>query len=129
MSKLKQFAKYILMIIGMFLFTLVLEFISLNANYSDITYIGAIPEQVSIEKAETTKKNCRIYGYVYNNDNEDVNNKYLKISVYDSNNDVLMTEYLKITDVEYGEKKLFKAYFNVEKVSTYSLSIVEEEGV
>ena len=63
MKKLGVFAKYILGVIGIYLLTSILVFIGFNLNYSEITLKGELPEQVSIEKAEATKSDGRIYGY------------------------------------------------------------------
>ena len=124
---LKRILKYILMIIGMYLFTGVLIFIGFNASYSKIESIGEISGDISIEKAEATKKDVRIYGYVSNSEAYEVNGKFIKITVYDINSSILTTEYLKIHDVEKNSKKLFKARFNVDNAKTYSISIVENE--
>ena len=128
MSTLKQFAKYILLIISIYLLTSVLIFIGLNVNYSDITLKGNLPEQISIEKAEATKSDGRIYGYISNSEDNNVNDKYIQISVYSSDDELLTTEYLKIDSVSYGEKKLFKFSFTVDNANSYSISIVDEEN-
>lgn len=128
MSKLKQFGKYILMIIGIYLLTSVLVFIGFNANYSKITLKGEVPEQISIEKAEATKSQGRVYGYISNSVDNNVNGKYIKVSIYDVDDELLTTEYLKIDDVNYGDKKLFKATFNVDNANSYSISIVNEDS-
>lgn len=127
MSTLKQFAKYILWIIIAYLFTSFFVFISLNSGYSDISLKGEIPEQISIEKAEATKTNGRVYGYISNEKGNNVNDKYLKISVYNSSSELLTTKYLKIDGIKYGEKKLFTARFNAKETNSYSISIVDEE--
>lgn len=128
MSTLKQFAKYILLIIGIYLLTSVLIFIGLNVNYSDITLKGNLPEQISIEKAEATNSEGRIYGYVSNSEENNVNGKYIQISVYSSDDELLTTEYLKIDSVSYGEKKLFKFSFTVDNASSYSINIVDNNN-
>ena len=129
MDRLKQFARYILIIIGIYVITGVLIFIGFNVNYSDINVKGDTPEQITIKKAEATKHEGRIYGYVSNNENNNINGKYIKISVYDSTNELLTTEYLKINDVKYGENKLFRSKFVADKISSCSISIVDKENV
>lgn len=127
MSTLKRFAKYILIIIGVYLLTFFLVFVSLNSGYSNISLKGEIPKQISIEKAEATKTNGRVYGYISNEKGNNVNDKYLKISVYNSTSELLTTKYLKIDGIKYGEKKLFTARFNAKGTNSYSISIVDEE--
>ena len=128
MSTLKRFAKYILMILGMYFLTTILVFFSLNMSYSDINLKGEIPEQISIEKAEATKSSGRVYGYISNQKENNVNNKFLKISVYDASSKLLTTKYLKIDGIKYGERKLFTAIFNAKGTESYSISIVDNEN-
>ena len=127
MDTMKKFAKYVLLVIGGYLLTGLLIFIGFNVNYSEISIKDNLPEQITIAKAEATSKQGRIYGYVSNSEENNVNGKYIKISVYDSNNEILTTEYLKIQDVEYDKEKLFKSKFTANDVSSYSISIVDEE--
>ena len=127
MDTLKKFAKYVLLVIGGYLLTGLLIFIGFNVNYSEISIKDNKPEQISIVKAEASKHEGRVYGYISNNKENNVNGKYIKISVYDSNNEILTTEYLKIQDVEYDKEKLFKSKFTANDVSSYSISIVDEE--
>jgi hypothetical protein len=127
MSKLKEFGKYILLIIGVYLLTSVLVFIGFNVNYSKIMLNGELPTQISVEKAEATGTSGRIYGYVSNSEDDDVNGKYIKISIYNSEEELLETEYLKIDSVDYGDKRLFKSNFNVNNATSYSISIVNNE--
>lgn len=128
MSTLKTFAKYILMIVGMYFLTMILIFISFNINYSDINLKGELPSQVSIEKAEASESKGRVYGYIENIKDNNVNNKFLKISVYDKSSELLTTKYLKIDGVKYGDKKLFTALFNAKDSAYYSISIVDKEN-
>ena len=127
MSTLKRFAKYILMIIIVYFLTMFLVFVSLNSGYSNISLKGEVPMQISIEKAEATKTNGRVYGYISNEKGNNVNDKFLKISVYNSSSELLTTKYLKIDGIKYGEKKLFTARFNAKESDSYSISIVDEE--
>ena len=128
MDQLKRISKYILLIIITYVGTAIFIFIGFNVNYSSISLRGTLPEEISIEKAEATKSDGRIYGYVSNNRDNNVNGKYIKISVYDINKELLTTEYLKINDVSYGQRKLFKSKFSVKEAKSYSVSIVENEN-
>ena len=127
METLKKFLKYILMVIGMYVFTAILIFIGFNLNYSKIANIGGIPSEISIEKAESSKCDGRIYGYISNEKGNNVNGKYIKTVIYDINSGELTTQFLKINGVEYGTKKMFKIRFNVDGAKMYSISIVDSE--
>lgn len=123
MSKIKKYIKYILFIILGVLLTNVLIFIGFNVNYKNIDLKGTLPEQISIEKAEATNTEGRVYGYVLNNQDNDLNGKYIQIIVYDSNGDAIEVKQLEITGLD--DKKMFQAYFNEDNIKSYSIDIVE----
>ena len=128
MKNLKLFGKYILIVIAIYVISTILIFIGLNINYSDITLNDSLPEQISIEKAEATSTDVRIYGYISNTGDYDLVGSYIKVSIYDSEGEILTTEYLKIDGVSRYDEKLFKVNSNVDNASSYSISIVDTEG-
>ena len=128
MKSMKTFAKYVLLIIAIYVLTAVLIFIGFNINYSDITIQNSLPNQVSIEKAEATKTDARIYGYIANTAENNVNGKYLKLTVYDEENNILSIEYLKIEGIGINDQKLFRANFTADGVDSYSIEIVDSEN-
>ena len=99
------------MIVGIYVFTAIVVFIGFNLNYKSIDCNNSFPEQISIEKAEATSKEGRIYGYVSNIKENNINGKYIKVEIYNTNNEKDGIQYLKINDVKYGEKKMFKVFF------------------
>lgn len=127
MDRMKTFAKYVLMALGLYIFTGILVFIGFNLNYKNIDCNNNLPEQISIEKAEATSTEGRIYGYVTNLKENNVNGKYIKVEVYNIDNEKDEIQYLKIDDVKYGEKKMFKAYFKTDDAKYCSISIVDSE--
>ena len=114
MDRMKTFGKYAFWGIALYLLTLVFTFIGFNINYKDINFNILTPEQISIEKAEATSSEGRVYGYVSNIKENNINGKYIKIEIYNENNEKDEIQYLKIQDVKYGEKKLFKASFKTD---------------
>ena len=128
MDRLKTFGKYALMIIGMYLFTSFLIFVNFNINYKDITTNNDLPDQITIAKAEARKTEGRIYGYVKNERDNNVNGKYIKVEIFNLNNERLYLQYLRIDDVSYDEQKMFKVFFNVDNAKLYNISLVESES-
>ena len=126
MSNLKKYAKYILFIIGGYILTNFLIFVGFNASYKNIRLKSNLPQQVSIDKAEATKTQARIYGHVQNKDNN-LKGKYIKISVFNSSNEKIGTDYLKIDNLGFNENKLFIKTFTSDKASSYEISIVDSE--
>ena len=125
MSDLKKDLKIVLLVIAGFLLTGFLIFVGFNVNYKPIELKSELPNQISIEKAEATKVQARVYGYVDNSGNNNLNGKFIKVSVF--NNEQVETKFLKIENLEKNERKLFKALFNVKKVNSYSIDIVDSE--
>ena len=128
MDRLKTFGKYALMVIGMYLFTSFLIFVNFNINYKDITTNNDLPDQITIAKAEARSDEGRIYGYVKNESDNNVNGKYIKVEILNSYNERIYLQYLRINDVKYDEKKMFKVFFNVENAKFYNISLVETEN-
>ena len=126
MSNLKKYLKYILLIIFGYILTSVLVFIGFNSNYSPITLQGNLPEQMSIEKAEAISSEARIYGYIENKQENNVNGKYIVATIYNSENEIIAVESLEISGVDYGTRKLFRMNINVKNATSYSMEILEE---
>ena len=128
MDRMKTFGKYALMVVGLYLFTAIAVFIGFNLNYKNIKCNNQYKEQISIEKAEATNTNGRIYGYVSNLKENNVNGKYIKVEIYNEDNEKDEIQYLKIQDVKYGEKKMFKVFFKVENAKYCNIYIVDNEN-
>lgn len=126
MSYLKKYWMYIKNILIFWAIVAILMFVGLNANYHNIEKVGELPSSISVEKAEATSKAVRIYGYVSNNDDIDVNGMYIKVFAYDENDKLVHTENLEIKGVEKDGKKLFRAKFLAYDVKKYSINIVNE---
>ena len=125
MTDLNKDFKIILLVVGGFLLTGILIFIGFNVNYKPIELKSELPSVITIEKAEATKVQARVYGRIKNTDKNDLNGKYIKVSVLNSNNEKIATEFLKIENLGKEENKLFRAIVNAEKVSGYTIDLVE----
>ena len=125
MTDLNKDFKIILLVVGGFLLTGILIFIGFNVNYKPIELKSELPSVITIEKAEATKVQARVYGRIKNTDKNDLNGKYIKVSVLNSNNEKIATEFLKIENLGKEENKLFRATVNAEKVSGYTIDLVE----
>jgi len=129
MDRIKTFAKYALMVIGLYILTSVLVFVGFNLNYKNISCNNKLPEQISIEKAEATSTTGRIYGYVTNLKENNLNGKYIKVEIFNSNNEKDEVQYLNIEDVKYNEKKMFKVFFKTDNAKYCNINIVDNDNV
>lgn len=127
MSDLKKDAKIVLLVVAGFLLTSFLIFVGFNSNYKPIRLSQELPQQITIEKAEANKDQGRVYGYVYNSNESDLNGKYLKISVYNSKDEIIATEYLKIENLQSNEKKLFRSNFNAKNAKSFDINIIDNK--
>ena len=125
MATMKKIARYVLLLVGAYVLTGILVFIGMNANYSKIELKSDLPSQISIGKAEAKKNTGRIYGYVKNSKENNINGKSIKAVIYDDNNQIIATETLKINDVKYNEEKLFRIHFYADNAKYYFINIVD----
>lgn len=125
MTDLKKDIKIVLLVVGGFLLTSFLIFIGFNVNYKPIELKSELPNVITIEKAEATKVQARVYGRIRNTEESDFNGKYIKVSLFNANNENISTEYLKIENLGKDENKLFRATFNVEKAKSYTVDLVD----
>ena len=128
MTDLNKDLKIVLLVATGFLLTGFLIFIGLNVNFKPIELKYELPNQISIEKAEAIKVQARVYGYVQNSEESNLNNKFIKVSIFDSKGENVDTKYLKIENLNKNEKKLFKVWFNKKDVKSYAVDIVNSEG-
>ena len=125
MTDLNKDIKIVLLVIGGFLLTSFLIFVGFNVNYKPIELKSELPSVITIEKAEATKVQARVYGRIRNTEESDFNGKYIKVSLFNANNENISTEYFKIENLGKDENKLFRATFNAEKARSYTIDIVD----
>lgn len=128
MGTIKKFAKYILWIALFWLFTDILIFFGLNANYDKLktSSNSDIPSQVEVEKAEATLVNGRIRGKIKNDGEEDLNGKLMKVDLYSPRDVLLGTKYMEISDLEKGAEDEFELFFKAQDVDHYDISFVDK---
>lgn len=125
MTDLKKDIKIVLLVLGGYLLTNFLIFVGFNVNYKAIELKSELPSVIKIEKAEAKKMQGRVYGRITNTEENDLNGKYIKVAVFNAKNENIATEYLKIENLQKDEEKLFRATFNAEKATSYTIDIVD----
>ncbi len=126
MSDLKKYAKYIIWILLFYLFTQLLIFIAFNSNYKTIKLRENLSEQISVQKAEATKSNVKIYGKIKNLETNNLNGKYIQVVVFDINDNRITDNYTKIENLELNEEKQFQISFSAKNAKSYEMNIVEK---
>lgn len=127
MGRLKTFRKYILWIVGFYIFSMLITYIAFNATYKNINSVTQVPENVNIVLAQATKVNGRIYGEVTSTEENNLNGKYLRVRIFTGNYNFAGTRYIKIENVEQNIPKKFEVNFKVENIKYYAIDLIDEQ--
>lgn len=127
MNRLKTFGIYVLILVIFFIFSNILITIGLNSSYTNINSKGDIPKQVTIEKAQATSMNGRIFGTITNSTDDDISGKYLEIKFYSERDVFLGKSYIQINNLKGTNTQDIELYFKLQEVNYYTVNIVEEK--
>lgn len=123
---MKTFFKYILAIIIFFFFSNFLIYMSLETTYQNIGRKDNL-QQVTIYQAQATKVNGRIKGTIYNDANNKITDRYLKIDLYSERGNLLGTKYIDLLGIRENETRNLEVYFKIQDVDYYEISFTEEK--
>ena len=126
MDRMKTFLKYILAIIIFFFFSNFLIYMSLETTYQNIGRKDNL-QQVTIYQAQATKVNGRIKGTIYNDSNNLITDRYLKINLYSERGNLLGTKYIDLLGIRENETRNLEVYFKIQDVDYYEISFTEEK--
>ena len=126
MDRMKTFLKYILAIIIFFFFSNFLIYMSLETTYQNIGRKDNL-QQVIIYQAQATKVNGRIKGTIYNDANNKITDRYLKIDLYSERGNLLGTKYIDLLGIRENETRNLEVYFKIQDVDYYEISFTEEK--
>lgn len=126
MDRLKIFIKFTFCLIAFFIFSELMINVNIETTYQNIGRKDNI-SQVSIYQAQATKVNGRIKGDIYNNSENKINSKYLKIDLYSERNNFLGTKYIDISNLREDETRNFEVYFKVQDVDFYEVKFTDEK--
>ncbi len=124
MDKIKKYILYIVLIALFALFSNFLIAVGLNSNYKEIERRQDNLSQVEVVQAEATKVNGRIRGIINNKENK-IEHKYLKIEFFTERNINMGSKYIEINHDQ--EEMPFEAFFKLNNVSSYKISVVDEK--
>lgn len=128
MDRIKTFGKYIIWIILFYIFSNILIFIGLNSTYKKMYAMTEINnDQIEVKRAESTLVNGRIRILIKNNEENDLNGKYLKISIYADNKMLMGNKYIDISDLGKTETREFNTYYKFEHTKYYDISITDKK--
>lgn len=126
MDRMKTLMKYVLWGIIFFVFSNIIINFTLKTTYQDIERKDNL-EQVNINEAQATKINGRIKGTIYNNTENKITNKYLRIDLYSERNIFLGSRYIDVASMRDDETRNFEVYFKVQDVDYYVMNFTDEK--
>ena len=126
MGRLKTFRTYIVLIIVFYLFTMIITFIGLNATYKNINLTEDLPEGLSINLAQATSVNGRIYGEVLSSEQNNLEGKYIKVDIFTKKGNDMGTKYIKIENTNINEPKKFAVFFTADNIKYYTIEVLDD---
>lgn len=126
MDRMKTLLKYALWIILFYIFSNLMIYLNIETTYQNIGRKDNI-EQITIYPAQATKINGRIKGTIYNNAENKITNKYLKIDLYSERDNYLGSKYIDVSNMRDNETREFEIYFKVQDVEYYEIKFTDEK--
>lgn len=129
MDRVKTLLKYALWVILFFIFSEILINIGLNSSYKKMERRDEI-SQVEITEAKSTLVNGKVKGIITNSEEDYLTGKYVRIDYYSKRDILVGTKYIEINTTENNRTQDFSTYFELQEVTSYEVSIVDqkEEG-
>ena len=128
MSRLKTFGKYILMIVGFYIFSTILSIGFISTTYNEMEE-NIYPDSsilVKIEEAKSTFVNGYIKGNIKNNTGSDIQSKYVKIELLSKKGNEILTKYIQIDELKAGETKNFTINFEAENIKSFNVKVTDD---
>ena len=126
MDRMKTFLKYAIWLILFFIFSEFLINVGLNSSYKDIKRRDNI-EQVQITEAQATLVNGKVKGTITNLEEDYLTGKYVRIDYYSKRDVLVGTKYIPIETTENNKTQNFNTYFELQDVTSYEISIVDNK--
>ena len=126
MDRMATFLKYAIWIVLFFIFSEFMIKLNLETNYNALGRKDNIA-QVKVYQAEATRVNGRIKGNIFNDENNKIENIYLKIDYYSTNNNLLGSKYIDVSNMRDNETRNFEAYFKLNDVKYYEMKFVNKK--
>lgn len=128
MSRMKKFLIYLLLIVGFYIFSDFASFAYIKTTYQDLNKftIEAPNPKVRIFESKSTYINGYIKGTLLNNEEQMIENKYVKFEFFSERDIYLGKKYIKIDKLAPNEEKDFEVKFNIENVNHYKVTLADE---
>lgn len=132
MKRMKTFLTYLLLLLGFFVVSLILEDGLLMKMYANITgntngtYGVSSGFQIEMVDSRATNVNGYLRFKIKNTTGHFIEKCYVKIDLYSKQNLLAATKYFEINDFEANEEKKFELKFKANEISRYEITMTEE---
>ena len=127
MDRVKTLLKYALWVVLFFIFSEFLINIGLNSSYKKMERRDNV-SQVQITEAKSTLVNGKVKGTITNSQEDYLTGKYVRIDYYSKRDILVGTKYIAIETTENNKTQDFNTYFELQEVTSYEVSIVDQKG-
>ena len=131
MDRVKQLMTYVLLLVGFFILSIILENGLIAAMYAPIdglasgSYTTSDGLAVTVTDARATRVNGYMKVKVKNTTGRDIEKCYVKMDLYNKYG-LVATEYVEVEDFKANEERNFDVSFNGNEIDRYEVSLVEE---
>ena len=126
MDRMKTLTKYVLWLILFYIFSNLMIYLNIETTYQNIGRKDNL-SQITVYQAQATKINGRIKGTIYNDAENKITNKYLRIDLYSERGNFLGSKYIDVSNMRDNETREFEIYFKVQDVDYYEMKFVDEK--
>lgn len=125
MKRLKTFLIYGLIIAGFWFLSNLLIYLAINGTYK-ATEARILQETpiINVAESKATYVNGYVKGNIYNNTNEMINGKFLKIDLYSPRDVLLGTKYVRIENLDAKKTQDFEMWYKFTDVRYCNISVV-----
>lgn len=126
MKRLKTFLLYVLAIIGLWIFSDIIIYISINGTYKyKEAKIYTTSPEIIVGQNKATYVNGYVRGGIKNNTDGIINGKYLKIDMYSQRDVKLGTKYVEINNLQPNEYRDFEMWYKYTGVEYVTLTTTD----
>lgn len=128
MNRLKTFGKYILMLVGFYIFSTILSigFIATTYNQMEANIYPDSSIVVKVDEAKSTFVNGHIKGKITNSTKTDIQSKYIKFELLSKKGNEILTKYILLDELKAGETKNFTINFEAENIKSFNVKVTDE---
>ena len=128
MKTLKLFRNLLIIFVAFYIFSEIVSAQYIKNTYSSVNEIQIADQspKIEIEESKATKVNGYVEGKVTNTQNENTENKYIKVDCYSKYDNYLGSEYVKIGSLENGQSNKFKIKYKFDDVENLKISVTDK---